>query len=184
MDKSIGHKIKDLRIAKELTLKDLGEKTNLSISFLSLVERGLTSIAISSLQVVAEALEVEIGYFFDPHKSDKRNIVRSYEHEVLHVDNTFIYYSLDGDIEDRVLENLLIVLLPSQSNEEKNLLVHKGEEFVYVLEGIVTLFIENKEYQLYPGDNYHIKSSVPHNYANLTNKTAKVLCISTPRIFK
>ncbi|WP_028306619.1 helix-turn-helix domain-containing protein [Desulfitibacter alkalitolerans] len=184
MEKSIGQKIKDLRIAKELTLKDLSEKTNLSISFLSLVERGLTSIAISSLQVVAEALGVEITYFFDPPQSSKRNVVRSYEQEVLHVDNNLIYYSLDGDIEDKVLENLIIVLLPRQSVEDKNLLTHKGEEFVYVLEGIVTVFIDQQEHQLYPGDSYHIKSSVPHNVANFTNKTAKILCISTPSIFK
>lgn len=48
----VGKKIKELRTNKNLTLKDLSAKTNLSIGFLSQLERGLTTIAIDSLETI------------------------------------------------------------------------------------------------------------------------------------
>ncbi len=49
LNKDIGAKIKQLRTQKQMTLKDMSEKTNLSIGFLSQLERGLTSVATDSL---------------------------------------------------------------------------------------------------------------------------------------
>ncbi|NQD67646.1 helix-turn-helix transcriptional regulator, partial [Bacillus haikouensis] len=58
-------KIKDLRQERGLTLKDLSAKTDLSVSFLSQVERGSSSLAITSLKKIADAFEVPITQFFD-----------------------------------------------------------------------------------------------------------------------
>lgn len=63
MEKEIGKKIKELRISKDLTLKDLSEQTELSIGYLSQLERGLTSPAISSLQSIAQVLGIHLSYF-------------------------------------------------------------------------------------------------------------------------
>lgn len=47
---NIHKKIKNLRLENEMTLKDLSEKTELSVSFLSQIERGSSSLAITSLK--------------------------------------------------------------------------------------------------------------------------------------
>ena len=57
----IGLRIKALRTEKKYTLKYLSEQTGLSIGFLSQFERGLTSIAIDSLEKIAQVLEVELS---------------------------------------------------------------------------------------------------------------------------
>ena len=62
---AIGEKIKALRTAQNLTLKQLSEMTNLSIGFLSQMERGLSSIAIDTLENVANVLGVSLGSFFE-----------------------------------------------------------------------------------------------------------------------
>lgn len=49
-----------------MTLKNLSEKTNLSISFLSQIERGSSSLAITSLKKIADAFGVPITYFLSP----------------------------------------------------------------------------------------------------------------------
>lgn len=59
----ISKKIRGLRIQKGLTLKELSEKTDLSVSFLSQVERGASSLAITSLKKIADALGVKMTYF-------------------------------------------------------------------------------------------------------------------------
>ncbi len=64
MINEIAEKIRNLRKEKNLTLKDLGEKTGLSISFLSQVENSSSSLAITSLKKIADALNVPITYFF------------------------------------------------------------------------------------------------------------------------
>ncbi len=63
MINEIAEKIRNLRKEKNLTLKDLGEKTGLSISFLSQVENNSSSLAITSLKKIADALNVPITYF-------------------------------------------------------------------------------------------------------------------------
>lgn len=60
---SIGEKIKALRTSQNLTLKQLGEMTNLSTGFLSQMERGLSSIAIDTLETIAGVLGVSLGSF-------------------------------------------------------------------------------------------------------------------------
>nr|WP_148137760.1 XRE family transcriptional regulator [Candidatus Formimonas warabiya] len=184
MKKEVGQKIKELRLAKELTLKDLSEKADLSIGFLSQVERGMASIAVTSLEKIAQVLDVDLAFFFTLPQKHETNIMRSYEQEVFSVEESRFYYRLASDVEGKVLEPMLINLLPNQSREEISPYSHKGEEFVYVLEGVLTVFMGEEEYRLNPGDSIHMFSSVPHEWANFTNKLVKVLCVSTPVIFK
>ncbi|WP_332843272.1 helix-turn-helix domain-containing protein [Paraclostridium sp. AKS73] len=83
MNEHIGAKIKSLRTQRKMTLKDLSEKTNLSIGFLSQLERGLTSIATDTLGSIADVFEVELSYFFLKPRTKKRPIIRSYEKKFL-----------------------------------------------------------------------------------------------------
>jgi len=184
MKKEIGQKIKELRVGKGFTLKDLSEKADLSIGFLSQVERGMASIAVTSLEKVAEVLEVDLSFFFTPPKKHVTSVMRSYEHEVFSVEESRFYYRLANDLEQTTLEPMLINLLPNQTREGITPYSHKGEEFVYVLEGVLTVFVGEEQHQLNPGDSIHMLSSIPHEWANFTNKLVKVLCVSTPAIFK
>lgn len=183
MHKEIGQKINELRTSKNMTLKDLSEMTNLSVSFLSQAERGLTSMAIMSLKNIADALDVDLSYFFTPPQKNSRMIIRSYEQEVFRIEESkFIYYNLGSDIEGKTFDPMVITLLPGQSEEDVIPYSHEGEEFVYVLEGIFTFFIDGNKYDLYPGDSAHIPSSLPHNWANLTNKLVKILSVCSPSV--
>jgi glyoxylate utilization-related uncharacterized protein len=64
----------------------------------------------------------------------------------------------------------LIELLPNNSDKPLDIYPHGGEEFVYVLEGILTLAIDYEQHDLFPGDSAHYDSGVPHNWGNYTNK--------------
>ena len=185
MTEDVGKKIKELRNDKNLTLKDLSAKTNLSIGFLSQLERGLTTIAIDSLGNIAKALDVNLSYFLEGPKSNKKVILRSYEKEVFQVySNQFIHYHLTNDVGEKNLLPRLIEILPTNSKEDVTPYKHEGEEFVYVLEGILTLFMGNEQHELYPGDSAHYNSNIVHNWANYTSKTVKILTVHTPNMFK
>ncbi len=182
LNKVIGSRIKDLRINKKMTLKELSEKTDLSTGFLSQLERGLTSVATDSLLNIAEALEVDLSYFLLGTIKKRENFIkRSYERDIYKLgDSNYINYVLSNDIEGKELLPRLIDILPSSKGEiqEYN---HEGEEFVYVLEGIITLFINGVEYTLYPGDTAHFDGVSNHCYINNTNKMGRVLLVNTKR---
>lgn len=185
MTEDVGKKIKELRVNKNLTLKDLSAATNLSIGFLSQLERGLTTVAIDSLSNIAKALEVNLSYFLESKKDNKKIIIRSYEREVFQVDNNqFIHYHLTNDVENKNLLPRLIEILPTKSEEDINSYSHEGEEFIYVLEGILTLIINGEQHELFPGDSAHYSSGIVHNWANYTTRTVKILTVHTPNMFK
>ncbi|KPU43109.1 HTH-type transcriptional regulator PuuR [Oxobacter pfennigii] len=184
MQKEIGQKINELRTAKGLTLKDLSEKTNLSVSFISQAERGQTSVAIMSLKKIAEALNADLALFFDPPKSKRPLITRSYEQEVFRIEESkFIHSSLSSDIHDKKFEPMVVTILPNLHEEEVIPYSHDSEEFIYVLEGVLTLFLEDNTYELYPGDSAHYSSSTPHNWANFTNRLVKIISVTSPSFF-
>ena len=64
------------------------------------------------------------------------------------------------------------------------LYTHMGDEFIYVISGIVTVWLDNRCYTLYPGDSMQIHSDQPHNWINNTNKVAELLSVNFPNPFK
>ncbi len=185
MKKEIGQRIKDLRAAKGLTLKDVSEKAELSVSFLSLVERGLTSIAITSLKKIADVLDEDLTTFFEQPKKTPKHVTRGYELEVTKIDHSnYIYFSMASGLPGRKLDPMVVHLYPEQDREAVIPYSHQGEEFCYVLEGILTFIIENEEFVLYPGDSLQIHSTTPHIWANFTNQIVKLLYVITPPVFE
>jgi transcriptional regulator with XRE-family HTH domain len=165
-----------------MTLKELSAKTGLSVGYLSEAERGITSTGIIPLKTIGEALGVELTYFFAPPQAHESEILRSYEQELFRIDEAkYIYYSLAGNVRDRQLDPMLVVILPGQTREEVVPYSHAGEEFMYVLEGVLTVFVGDKEYAAYPGDSLHLSSTIPHNWGNFGTHLVKILTVNTPR---
>ncbi len=185
MDEQLGKTIKRLRLEQQLTLKELGDKSSLSASCLSLIERGRTSVNLTSLQNIAVALGKDITYFFEQPPQKKANVTRSYNQPLVCVPNSNkIYHSLAGYIPGHAaqLEPLITVLTPGQHDEDEYYFSHPGEEFGYILEGTVTLVLDGETYELYPGDSYHFLSTTPHSVANNTTQIARYLGVLTPRL--
>lgn len=64
LNQEIGNKIRTLRKKKVLTLKQLANRTGLSVSLISQIELAKTSASVSTLYKIACALGIKIGYFF------------------------------------------------------------------------------------------------------------------------
>lgn len=187
MAKTLGTKIKSLRTARSWTLKEFGEKCNLSAGYLSLVERDLTTINITSLYSIAKAFDLDISSFFTMPASPASGVVRAHEQVPVTPDGSdSIYFSLAGSLPpgQGQLEPVIVLIRPEKEPGAAALASHDGEEFGYVLEGIVLLTLEGAEHELYPGDSYHILSSEPHAVKNISNRMAKLLFVSTAKFFQ
>lgn len=177
----ISGKIRELRKDRRFTLKDLSQKTGLSVSFLSQVENGTSSLAITSLKKISDALNVSINYFFDnpePHKYLTKLEDRS---EFQIEGSNSKYVRLSGDFPDRAIETLYLIIPPEQQHGHK--FSHPGEEFMYVLEGTLIANVDGTEYILNQGDSIHYPSTLPHVWINPLKQEAKILSITSPAIF-
>ncbi|MBO6163599.1 MAG: cupin domain-containing protein [Lachnospiraceae bacterium] len=184
---TMGMRIKALRKEKKYTLKQLAEESGLSIGFLSQLERGMSSIAVDSLARIASILGVSLSTFFsDAQVISEDPVSRSLE---LHwnsdgpeIAQALLSKDLYGfDILPRIFQ-----LMPSAdtSGDQGAIHRHTGEEFIYVLEGVVTVYHNDREYTLYPGDSIQIHSNTPHNWVNRTNRIARLLSVSYPNPFR
>ncbi|MBM7553525.1 helix-turn-helix domain-containing protein [Thalassobacillus pellis] len=174
MKDKIGKEIKDLRKQNRLTLKQVSEKTGLSISFLSQVERSKSSVTLESLKKISEVLGVNPSHFFPsgPNSAVKRNTVK----DKLAPISNFIYKDLSGEFEKPLFTPILVTLNPGDNNGKP--ITHEGQEFLYVLQGKLTVLIEEEEHVLNPHDCIHFDSTVPHDWFNRTDEIVKFLCIS------
>lgn len=170
----IGKIIKKLRLKKEMTLKDVAEKTGLSIGFLSQVERGKSSITLQSISKISDALDVSRSYFFDDKKEPEK-VTKFHKQKLNFHNSNFVYQSLSGNIEQSVFEPMLVVLLPTNAHVTAS--THSGQEFVYVLEGTLNVIIEDEETSLETGSSFHIDSKTPHTWYNSTSKPVRLLYV-------
>jgi len=182
-DNIVGQGVRALRQRKGWTLEELSSRCGLSISFLSQVERGLSSLSISSLHSICEALEVPMTHFFAETSTNGPLVVRAGDprSRILIGDSHVTYNMLSASFPNRVLEALISEYPPHYSPP---LVTHEGEEFGYVLEGNILLQVGNQEETLEPGDSFHIISSQPHTVQNPSDKPARILWVLTMKLLE
>ena len=83
-----------------------------------------------------------------------------------------------------LLPRLYTLLPPAGEEEVLEMYSHKGEEFLFVLEGTITLYLEDRKYIMYPGDSIHFNSSKKHNWTNKTARIARILTVNSPNPLK
>ena len=187
----LGSRIRILRQRKGLTLKDLSSQCDLSVSFLSQIERGLSSFSIPSLRAICHALDVSLpdllvlsdgpgmAFLADPRPPE---ITKGDNQSYIDLSDTSIKYRfLSGGFPGRQFEVLIGEMSPGYHNPPTT---HEGEEFGYVLEGFVELAIGEEAYSLGPGDSYHIAASTRHGCRTGDEGSAKVLWVQTARYAK
>ena len=177
----ISEKIRNLRKEQNLTLKDLSIKTGLSVSFLSQVENGYSSLAITSLKKIAQSLNVTMNYFFKTPETHNF-LVKAEEQNSFKIEGSNSeFIRISGDFTGRKIESIIIIIPPEQMHGSKS--NHPGEEFVYVLEGALIVNLAGIDYLVKAGDSIQYLSTTDHSWINPLNQNTKLLSVTTPLIF-
>src|SRR5690625_5004251 len=161
MSEQLGERIKQLRLDKNLTLKDVAKRTGLSISFISQLEHNKTSATLESFKKISDALGVNPSYFFNTPNTDVTSaVVRGALNQIDYEKNTFIYRDLKGNMDHPLFMPILVVLHPGDNRG--NNFTHEGQEFLYVLEGTLTVLLNEQKFTLEPNDCIFLDTSKPH----------------------
>jgi len=175
----IGHKIKQLRVQKGLTLEELASRSELTKGFLSQMERNLTSPSIATLNDILEALGTTLSEFFKEEKKEKL-VFRKKDFFVDEREHYTIHWIVPNT-QKNAMEPIMLELL--QGGESFQMDPHSGEEFGYVLEGSIILDNGEETYIVHKGETFYLSGKTSHYLRNDKKTKAKVLWISTPPLF-
>jgi quercetin dioxygenase-like cupin family protein len=104
-------------------------------------------------------------------KNERRTVSRSTSQKSQK--QVYVYKSLAPDVKGRHMEALLVQL---EEDPEKEVSVHEGEEFIFVLDGVVEMGIGEDNFELEPGDSVYYLSTTPHHIAAKRDK-ATILAV-------
>jgi len=170
MDIEVGQRLRDLRHKQSLSLETVAAKTELSVGFLSQIERGLSSPSLRALVTLADVLGVGVAALFGTRANDsaaaKGVVTRAPERAELKLWRTGISKQLLNPAgADGGLSMFLVHIAPGGSTGDE-LYTHAGEEAGLVLEGEMTLTVDADTWTLRTGDSFRFASRRPHRFSN------------------
>jgi len=165
----IGQRIRKIRKEKKLSLAEISNMTGFDEGFLAGIEKNEIQPQLGTVIKLSKALDSAFGRLISgvgeklysiTRKNERRTVSRSTSKKSKR--QLYIYKSLAPDVKGRHMEALIVQL---EEDPEKEVSVHEGEEFIFVLNGEVVLEIGEDKYELEPGDSAYYLSTTAHHIA-------------------
>ena len=165
---------------KQLTIKEIAERANVTSSLLSQIENNKANPSINSLMAIAKALNVPIGSFFDDFDSEPTYdpVVRAGQRKILKTQSGVTFYLLTPELKNHVIEFIYNVYEKGGSTGE--MYSHAGEECGLVLEGRLEVVYEGNIYILEAGDSIILNSNKPHKLNNVYDGKTIAVWVDSP----
>jgi transcriptional regulator with XRE-family HTH domain len=176
---NLGGVVRDLRLRRRLTLRALASATELSESFLSQFERGITDCSIGSLRRLAEALGVELAQLFEIEAGAKSRVLRAPMRPIIAFGHAATKQLLTP-IGPQNLEVFSVSFEVGGSTGDHQYTHGDSDEFLLVQTGSVKLHLANDVLLLEGGDSISFRSSVPHRVVNAAPEPSVVLWVIAP----
>jgi transcriptional regulator with XRE-family HTH domain len=186
MDIEVGQRLRDLRHKQNLSLETVAVRADLSVGFLSQIERGLSSPSLRALVTLADVLGVGVAALFGTRAGDGSAangvVTRAPERAELKLWRTGISKQLLNPAGADGRLNLFLVHIAPGGSTGDELYTHEGEEAGLVLEGEMTLTVDADTWTLRTGDSFRFASRRPHRFSNPADDAKAVVlwvnCVS------
>jgi transcriptional regulator with XRE-family HTH domain len=163
--------MRKIRSSNQWTLKQMSEKCGIPVSTLSKVEHDRLTLTYDKLQQIGERLKIPMSDLF-AERADVpeitvtgRRSIASLEAAVRVTTDNYDYHYLCTDLRKKRMLPILTRIRAKSVDEFGELVRHKGEEFVYVLEGAINVHSEFYDpVILREGEGIYIDSSMGHAY--------------------
>ncbi len=172
----IGSKLREIRISKNMSQKELSEKVNLTPGFISQMENNQIVPSITSFIQICEALGVKASEILS-EKGEKDNPVIKKEYILANplqkLSSAEIYKVLSDE-----KFNVSIIMIPPDCTIKGHFLPKKEPELIFIQKGVITVTVNTFSYNLKEGDFLYIKKSMPEKWQNKGGEKAELLVIS------
>jgi transcriptional regulator with XRE-family HTH domain len=175
-------KIREIRKAKGLTLEQLSRSSGLSVSQLSKIENGKARLTFDTALVLSGLLKVPVTAFLSSPTSApvaRRSITRAGS-GIVHNTAGMKFEVLCSDFREKRNVFWRVVIAGKTVEETGGWRSHPGEEFLFLLEGLLDIHTEHYEpVRLKPGDSILFDANMPHAYVSHGKRDAVVLMSNT-----
>ncbi|MBU0692969.1 XRE family transcriptional regulator [bacterium] len=176
----IGERIRNLRLARNLTQEELAERADLTKGFISVLERDQTSISVDSLDQILKVLNVKISDFF--REIDRPQVVYGPEERTSIADTGATTFELliPGGA-DRKMEAARVVLEPGEVTYSVK--PYRGEAFGIVIRGSICIAFGNEVHEAPAESSFYFSGDREHIIENRGEQPAEFYWVSTPPTF-
>lgn len=177
---AIGRRLRDLRSARELSLRQLAKLIGASPSLLSQVENGKVTPSVDTLAMLARALGVPVAAFFGdaeaPRPSGGAWVVRREDRQRLELEHGVTWENLLPHDEPGL--RFMEIRYPPGATSGEQLLRHGGRDLFVVIAGELTFGVGFGEHRLGPGDSISFADFEPHRVRNDgTTEAVAIVCV-------
>ena len=176
----VGQRIRKIREEKGVALEELSRLTGFDVEFLSSLEKNEAQPQLGTVIKLSKALDSAFGRLVSGVGDKLYSITRKSERRIISRSTSrtgkkqlYTYKSLAPEVKGRHMEALIVQL---EVDPDKEISVHDGEEFIFVLNGIVVLEIGDDKFELEAGDSVYYLSTTPHHIAAKMDK-ATILAV-------
>lgn len=182
---TIGEKLKKSRNEKGMSLRELATRVELSASFLSQIEQGKASPSIENLKKIANMLDVRVSYLIEDEDDVVKNIHYTKQEEIKYLESRGSNIKMALLMPKNREKNMEPIIYEVGVNGEsgRDFYTHDGEEFIYIIEGELDVYISDQKYKLKKGDSLYFKSDIKHKFKNTSKKEVKALWVVSPPTF-
>ena len=179
----LGQRVRDLRRAKGRTLDQAATQAGLARSTLSKIENGQMSPTYDVVKKLAEGLKITVPQLFTPAGSPQvsgRMAVTKSGTGQGHVTATYEHELLANGLTQKHMLPYRATIRARSMDEFNGWVRHEGEEFLYVLTGVIRLYTEFYEPQdLRRGDSAYYDATMGHNVISLSDEAATILWMTS-----
>lgn len=177
---SIGVNIRRYRTAEGLTLKQLAERSGVSIATISKIETGKISGGFETIYKIARGLGVLVTeIIIDEAGDEEGTVVHRQDKSDVHKTGLYDYFP-QAFRRTGALNPYVMVIHTAAPPELRDWSIHDGEEVVMVLAGAIDLHQEDAApLRLEAGDSACFDSGRRHCFVRASERPAKILSVST-----
>ncbi len=172
----VGQRLRVLREERGISMRALARRSGLSANALSMIERGLTSPSVSTLNKLATALEVPITAFFRQEPVREQVVFRKASERTRVPFLRGLLEGLGGESFVGRVEAFLLTLESGGSSGPHGM-IHTGHELVFCLRGTLEYEVDNQHFLLEPGDNLIFAAQLIHRWRNPGNSVTNAIVV-------
>lgn len=173
---NIGERLRELREARNISMRALATRSGLSANALSMIERAKASPSVSTLYKLADALGVSITSFFGSDAEKKQVVFLKAEERTRISFSRGVFEGLGGEEFVGRVEPFMLTL-ESNAKSGPHSIAHTGHEFVFCLRGELEYQVERQIYSLAAGDSLLFAANLKHSWKNLGQTVVSALII-------
>ncbi|WP_170788670.1 helix-turn-helix domain-containing protein [Ruegeria lacuscaerulensis] len=179
----LGARVRELRKARNWTLEQAATQAGLARSTLSKIENGQMSPTYDALKKLAVGLEISVPQLFTPPQREQvigRMSVTRMGQGAAHATATYEHELLAETLTKKQMLPYRARVRARSMDEFEGWVRHDGEEFLYVLTGVVRLYTEFYEpVEMRRGDSAYYDGSMGHNVVSVSDEDATILWVTS-----